>query len=240
MSSRARKLFRLRHSLAFRLTLWYAGIFTISSCVAFLLFYLLITSVIRERTDQELSNRVGEFSTLLAVQGIDAVKRVAILEAQASGVKKIFFRLLKLNGEVFSSSNMSYWRDIGVERNAIRELVRVQEPVFDTIVISDRKDKVRILYGLIGPGIVLQLGQSMENQTRFIEAFKKIGKPIKNTSKIVIHFDHAYPAPNLISAENQRKIVSFIKEHSIKNFFHKTNPIVKMNLKNTSLCLLTE
>ena len=53
---------RFRHSLSFRLTLWYGGIFTFSSFVAFLLFYLLITAVIRERTDQDLSEQVGKFA----------------------------------------------------------------------------------------------------------------------------------------------------------------------------------
>jgi heavy metal sensor kinase len=169
-----KKILSLRHTLAFRLTLWYAVIFTISTCVAFLFFYLLITSVIRERTDQELVNQVGQFSTILNLQGIDAVKRVAILEAQAAGVKKIFFRLLYPSGDVFSSSNMSYWQNIGVHRSAIRSLLTGQRHVFETIVIPDRKHKVRILYGIIGPGILLQLGQSMENYTRFIEAFQKI------------------------------------------------------------------
>ena len=103
---------RFRHSLAFRLTLWYAGIFTLSSCIAFLFFYFLITSVIRERTDQDLSEQAGRFSTLLSIDGIDEVKRLAVIEAQAAGERKIFFRLLSLRGEVFSSSNMSYWRDI--------------------------------------------------------------------------------------------------------------------------------
>jgi heavy metal sensor kinase len=169
-----KKILSLRHTLAFRLTLWYAGIFTISTCVAFLFFYLLITSVIRERTDQELVNQVGQFSTILNLQVIDAVKRLAILEAQAAGVKKIFFRLLYPSGDVFSSSNMSYWQNIGVHRSAIRSLLAGQRHVFETIVIPDRKHKVRILYGIIGPGILLQLGQSMENYARFIEAFQKI------------------------------------------------------------------
>ena len=169
-----KSLIRFRHTLAFRLTLWYAGVFTLTCGLAFLFFYLLITTVIQDGTDRDLKDQAGRFSTLLSLQGIEAVKRVAILEAQAAGERKIFFRLLSVDGAVFSSSNMSYWRDIGVERDAIRELVRVQEPVFDTIVISDRKDKVRIFYGLIGPGVILQLGQSMENQTRFIEAFRKI------------------------------------------------------------------
>jgi heavy metal sensor kinase len=169
-----KNLIRFRHTLAFRLTLWYAGVFTLTCGLAFLFFYLLITTVIQDGTDRDLKDQAGRFSTLLSMQGLEAVKRVAILEAQAAGERKIFFRLLSVDGAVFSSSNMSYWRDIGVENKAIRELVRVQEPVFDTIVISERKDKVRILYGLVGPGVILQLGQSMENQTRFIEAFRKI------------------------------------------------------------------
>ena len=169
-----KKIFDLRHTLALRLALWYAAIFTVSTGVAFMFFYLLITSVIRERTDQELLNQVGQLSTILNLQGIDAVKRVAILEAQAAGVKKIFFRLLHPSGDVFSSSNMSYWQNIGIHRSAIRSLLTGQKHVFETIVIPDRKHKIRILYGIIGPGIILQLGQSMENYARFIEAFQRI------------------------------------------------------------------
>ena len=169
-----KKIIDLRHTLALRLALWYAAIFTVSTGVAFLFFYLLITSVIRERTDEELLNQVGQLSTILNLQGIDAVKQVAVLEAQAAGVKKIFFRLLHSSGDVFSSSNMSYWQNIGIHRSAVRSLLTGQNHVFETIVIPDRKHKIRILYGIIGPGIILQLGQSMENYTRFIEAFQKI------------------------------------------------------------------
>lgn len=169
-----KNLIRFRHTLAFRLTLWYAGVFTLTCGLAFIFFYLLITTVIQDGIDRDLQEQADRFSTILSLQGLEAVKRVAILEAQAAGERKIFFRLLSMDGAVFSSSNMSYWRDIGVERDAVQELVRVPGPMFDTIVVSERKDKVRILYDLIGPGVILQLGQSMENQTRFIEAFKKI------------------------------------------------------------------
>ncbi|MDO9111002.1 MAG: two-component sensor histidine kinase, partial [Desulfatirhabdiaceae bacterium] len=64
-----RKPSRFRSSLSFRLTLWYAGIFAVSSFVAFLLFYALITSVIRERTDQELIGQAARFSALLRERG---------------------------------------------------------------------------------------------------------------------------------------------------------------------------
>jgi heavy metal sensor kinase len=168
------KILRLRHTLAFRLTLWYGIIFTISSCVAFIFFYILITSVLRDRTDQELVTQVGTFSSILAAKGLDAVRRVAVLEAQAAGEKKIFFRLLYPNGKAFSSSNMSYWQNIGVTRRAIQELIAGNRHVFETLAVPDRQHRVRILYSMIGPGIILQLGQSQESYTRFIEAFKRI------------------------------------------------------------------
>jgi heavy metal sensor kinase len=169
-----KKINSIRHTLAFRLTLWYAGIFMLTSCVAFLFFYFLITSVIRDRTDQDLLSEARTLSSILKVQGMKAVKRQIIFEAQAAGEKKIFFRLLSFMGQEFSSSNMSYWHDIGVGKAAVEQLINENRPVFDTVSLPDRKHNIRILYTIIGRNIVLQLGQSMENYTRFIEVFRKI------------------------------------------------------------------
>jgi len=169
-----KKITDLRHTLAFRLTLWYAGIFMLSACVAFLFFYFLITNVIRQQTDQDLSSETRTFSSILSTQGPEAVRQQAFLQAQAAGEKKVFFRFLYITGQVFSSSNMSYWRDIGISRTAINQLIKEHQPKFDTISIADRRHKVRVLYAIIGPGMILQLGRSMENHTRIIEAFRKI------------------------------------------------------------------
>jgi heavy metal sensor kinase len=169
-----KKINSIRHTLAFRLTLWYAGIFMLTSCVAFLFFYFLITSVIRDRTDQDLLGEARTLSSILKVQGLKAVKRQIIFEAQAAGEKKIFFRLLSLDGQEFSSSNMSYWRNIGVGKTAIEKLIGENRPVFNTVSLPDRKHNIRVLYTIVGRNIILQLGQSMENYTRFIEAFRKI------------------------------------------------------------------
>ena len=169
-----KKINNIRHTLAFRLTLWYAGIFMLTSCVAFLFFYILITSVIRDRTDQDLLSEARTLSSILKVQGIKAVKRQIIFEAQAAGEKKIFFRLLSRDGQEFSSSNMSYWRNIGIGKAAIEQLLRENRPVFKTISLPDRKHNIRVLYAMVSRNIILQLGQSMENYTRFIEAFRKI------------------------------------------------------------------
>jgi len=169
-----RRLRSYRKTLAFRLTLWYAGVFAVSSCIAFLLFYTLITSVFRDRTDQDLLGQAREFSAILSTRGLEAVKSLAMLEAQAAGVKKVFFRLLSSRGEVFSSSNMSYWQDIDIREAAIKQLVRDRKNVFETVTVPNRKDKVRILHVMVGTGVILQIGQSMEADSRFIDAFKNM------------------------------------------------------------------
>ena len=164
----------MRLTVVTRMTLWYAGIFTVSSAVAFVLFYLLITTLFRQQIDEDLTNKAGEFKTLMQLRGIESVKRLAILEARAAGIKKIFIRLLSPNGSVFSSSNMDYWNNIEINRAALSTLIQGQPRVFDTITISDSQDRIRVLYSFIGPDIVLQLGRSMETYGRFIRAFQRI------------------------------------------------------------------
>ena len=54
-----------------------------------------------------------------------------------------------------------------------------------------------------------------------IKAFREIGKPILDKSKIVLHLDHAYPAPNILAAENHRKIFDFVKEQELPYLFQQ-------------------
>ncbi len=166
---------RFRNSLTFRLTLWYGGTFAVCSFVAFFLFYALITAVIQEKTDRDLINQAGQFSTALKERGIEAAENLALFEAQAAGEKKVFFRLLYPTGQAFSSSNMAYWKEIAVRKEAIGQLLGGGAgQVIETIIMTTRKEEVRILYAMISPGVILQVGQSMENYTRIFDAFREI------------------------------------------------------------------
>jgi 3-isopropylmalate dehydratase large subunit len=52
-----------------------------------------------------------------------------------------------------------------------------------------------------------------------IKAFREIGKPIHDKSRVVLHLDHAYPAPNVLAAENHRKILDFVKDQELPHLF---------------------
>jgi len=165
---------KLPKTLSFRLTLWYGAVFSLSACLAFLFFYALITSSLKQRLDNRLSDKIAEFEAIYNLQGIEDIKAAMLIESQAAGEKKVFFRLLYASGVAFSSSNMSYWRQIGVNRKAVDRLIADRGRVYETVDLRGRSDRVRIGYGIIGRGIVVQLGYSLESDTAFIAIFKKL------------------------------------------------------------------
>jgi heavy metal sensor kinase len=168
------RILKLRHTLAFRLTLWYAGIFTLSSLAAFSVFYFSLSTITRQHTDQELSNELSEFSFLLKSKGMDAVKANMDLEAQSNGVENTFFRVVTTDGKELASSNMAPWEDIGAGTTALKQLNDGAGRVFETLTVPENNHDVRAAYGAIGPGTIMQIGQSLKDDEEFLEITRDI------------------------------------------------------------------
>ena len=168
------KLARIRRTLAFRLTLWYAAIFTASSLLAFFFFYLQIAAILRERTDEELLDDIEEFSTLFDEKGIDEVKRTMVLEAKNDGEKDVFYRLLGSDGRELGSSELFSWGELAVNRSALQQIEKAQKPIFETLTIEGRRHLARTVYASIGPGTILQIGISLEDDDEFLAQFRQI------------------------------------------------------------------
>ena len=168
-------------TIAFRLTLWYAGIFSISSCVAFGLFYYIAAQSLQDETDRDLLDKAAYFSSVIKRNGLVGAGNLAVIEAQAAGEKMIFFRLLYPSGEVFASSHMSYWKNISVDQQAIKVLLENQTPVFVTLRGRPEKqdffirdERARILYSFVARNVILQTGIAMDFQSRFLSAYRLV------------------------------------------------------------------
>ncbi len=165
---------RFFNTIAFRLTVWFTGIFSICSAVAFLLFYYLTTQTIQEQIDLELMDNASKFSTIIRRNGIIGASQLAVLEAQAAGEKSIFIRLLYPTGEVFASSHMSYWKDIRVNQDAIRGLMTTNLSHYETIILPATEKRARLLYTYVAPNVILQTGLVMSFADQFLSAFKRV------------------------------------------------------------------
>jgi heavy metal sensor kinase len=173
-SRQSEKRHRVRATLALRLTFWYAGVFTLTAILAFSLFYLLITNLVHARVDAELVRQSDEYHTVFSLQGLGALQRYAVLRAQAAGEEKTFVRLLYPSGVAFSSSNASHWRDLGVNQQAVRAVENRRGDYIETVNLSSHSYGVRVLYSLMGQGVVLQLGQAQDAEARLFEDFRPI------------------------------------------------------------------
>lgn len=168
------KLRSIRRTLAFRLTLWYAGIFTVTSLAAFLVFYLQIAAILDRRTDEDLLDDIEEFTALLAAKGIEEVVATMLLEAKNDGEKEVFYRLLSPDGAEKASSELFFWGPLTVNRFALERIAKDGKPVFETLEITGRRHKARTLYASIGPDTVLQIGLSLEENDEFLAEFRQI------------------------------------------------------------------
>ncbi|MBU8910151.1 MAG: HAMP domain-containing protein [Desulfobacterales bacterium] len=167
-------VYKIFNTIAFRLALWFTGIFTICSGVAFVLFYFLATQTIQSQIDQELLDNASKFSAIIHRTGLMGARELAVVEAQAAGEKVIFFRLVYPTGEVFASSHMSYWKDVHVNKLALRDLIINKNSIFETIQIPSTRQKARILYSYVAADVILQTGIAMDFYFKFLSAFKKV------------------------------------------------------------------
>lgn len=164
---------KIRHTLAFRLTLWYALIFTISFWGACIFSYILITTVLHKRMDQDLLNEAKEFASLLALKGEEELKTAIILESESEGVTKIFFRLMSRDGTQICSSDLSSWGFVSYV-SALKKINNGSERVFETLPVPQTPYKARILYSVIDPGKILQIGQTTDDNEQFLKTFRDI------------------------------------------------------------------
>jgi hypothetical protein len=81
-----------RHTIAFRLTLWYAGVFAFSSIAAFAVAYFVLVSVVQQRTDEDLLEDLEEFAQLFATGGLERVTEEMNIDTGGDEASQVFFR----------------------------------------------------------------------------------------------------------------------------------------------------
>lgn len=166
------------HKLAFRLTLWYIAIFTVSLLGALFVIYFMITNVMQKHVDEGLLDDLYEVSATLALAGDVAPEKALQVEATSDGIDKIFLRLLTAEGRVIAESDMKYWQAATINHGALSQIKSGKPYVFETQNVSSNPPKIRIVYGRVSPGNILQIGVSIEPEHRIIGAFNAIVAPV--------------------------------------------------------------
>lgn len=160
----------MRRTLAFRLTLWYAGIFAASSVLGFALVYLLVVSTVRHRTDAELREDLAEYAGLYH-GGEERVLAELEQEARDPRARDAFFRLADTAGTERATAGFTP-EEGRAPAAVLAGLARGGEPVLRTLRLPGHEERFRAIYGLVAPGVVMGIGKSLEEDDDLVRAFR--------------------------------------------------------------------
>lgn len=164
----------LLKTLAARLTAWYAGIFILFVGAAFVFFYVLIGSILDRQLDEDLEEDIVEFRLLWRSDGPERVKEEMDREVRSNEPGEVLLRLVDRTGKEIFAPDMPRWRGKAIDNQALDQVSRDGEPVLRTVHVKGEDYPTRVVYGLISPGAVLQIGESTEDNAEFMELLLKV------------------------------------------------------------------
>jgi len=161
-------------TITFRLTLWHAGIFFILSLGAFLFIYLLVRSNLYRRVDSHLLEEVGEYRFLFDKGGYSEILTELEEESAREDLTKMFFRILTPGDEIVARTDLAAWRHFDFEK--IKPDERIGEKTLIRTVDPPEAGagKVRVLSTFIASGIILQVGEKLEENEQFLAILRKV------------------------------------------------------------------
>nr|MCU0600612.1 HAMP domain-containing protein [Desulfobacterales bacterium] len=172
-----KKLRNFKNTLAFRLTLWYAAVFSISVMLALFIFYYRIFSISMSEKDQDLAGEIEEFAIIMANNGLNEVKEYMRVEVESDKSEKedTVFRLLFESGKVITTEATDSSLMIGQPpENLKNDIIKNNGRMLQTIDVQGHSHPFRTIYGFIGPSLILQVAESLEENDNYLNLFKNL------------------------------------------------------------------
>jgi signal transduction histidine kinase len=169
----SKKTHKLTGTLSFRITIWYAVIFTITSLLALSIFYYRISVITMNNTDTELLEELHEFTILMDAEGSEQVMKGIVFEAEEEG-KNVFYRLISHDGQILKAMNMENFGTIDISIKALMALNKKEKYVLETMDPPAHDYKVRTIYGVISPSMIFNMGISLEDNYEYLSIFRNL------------------------------------------------------------------
>lgn len=168
-------MIKLPKTLGFRLTRWYASAFLVCLVVAFMGLYVSLNSILNSRMDNDLQEDIEEFHELFREQGMEKVIAELEREMNLSNEGETFLRLYDAKRNIVYSSDMTEWEslDSTMTLPSLNSL-DTSGSRLQTVHLPEQDYPARVISGLIGPRITLQIGETLEKNEEIMELLLKV------------------------------------------------------------------
>ncbi len=166
---------RFHNTLSFRLTLVYTLSFVTFFAIAFLGLYISIATIIDNEAEDSLRHEINEFRMLFKHEGLTALKYKIENEIQGEDARHEFIKLIDSKGFEIVSSDLTAWKDLQTDTQIMLSVLSTSVPVIETISMQGHEDgigdeeEVKIIYGQIGPDLIIQIGESLEQKDDILD-----------------------------------------------------------------------
>lgn len=162
----------LRGTVGFRLTLWYSGIFILSSVLLFGLAYFFLSSSLIRKDEEAIQVRLKELSALYQTGGLEYVEREVTIEKKFERRNPFFVRLAGRDNKTLLVIFPYQWSDFNMKELEVKGLEAV--PQWIRLSSKGSKHFLEVASIRLAGGYLLQAGKSTEERERILRHFREI------------------------------------------------------------------
>jgi len=170
--------FQRRHrSLAVRLSIWFASLFTVGFVAIFALLYWLLGRSLEAAEYEALQLRLRQYAGIYAISGVNGLRQRVAEDSEAPNVRSLFIRLSSSRGDVVWGKVPPDWIEADVRRVAVPDgwggwLAR-EEQVSVLRVPRDAERDLAVVSQLIDDGLLLQVGRSTDSRSVLLAPLRR-------------------------------------------------------------------
>ena len=165
----SRPLRDLTHTVGFRLTLWYSGMFILSMSLLFGLVYFILSASLKNQDHEMIQSRLRELSTVYGQGGVEALEREITREKKFKKSDSFLVRVAGPDRSTVFLVLPYQWAEF--------DLKMLEEKSFDGWVELDSrtgKDVLEVAATPLAFGYSLQVGKSTEDRDKVLRDFRRI------------------------------------------------------------------
>lgn len=163
---------RVRHTLGFRLALWYALIFVAGALSLLGVTYALVSSSLRERDHELIRSTLAHYAREYEEGGLAGLDRAITRDRVAGRHESLFVRVLGPDASALFVNLPAGWRDFDLTQ--LGAPLAPGAPGWVRLPGRARAPELEVASLLLPDGTLFQVGKSAESRAELLERFRAI------------------------------------------------------------------
>jgi signal transduction histidine kinase len=161
-----------RRSVAARLSLWFATLFTVGFCAIFALLYWTLERHMEERDVEGLKLTLQQYSSIYASRGLPGLQQRVAEDSQMPHVRSLFIRIVGPTGNALWVNVPPDWIESDVQRVVIPG-GWAEQSIRSVKIPKDEQQDLAIVAETLPGGLMLQVGRSTDSRTVLLEPLRR-------------------------------------------------------------------